>query len=31
MNIATKTGINAVKKFGDRYRKNLMDIAKKRN
>ena len=25
MNTATKTGINAVKKIGDKYGKNLMD------
>ena len=30
MNIATKTGINAAKKFGDRYGKNLMGTAKKK-
>ena len=29
MNTATKTEINAVKKFGDKYGKNLMDTAKK--
>ena len=29
MNTATKTGINAAKKFGDKYGKNLMDTAKK--
>ena len=28
MNTATKTGINAAKKFGDKYGKNLMDTAK---
>ena len=29
MNTATKTRINAAKKFGDRYGKNFMDTAKK--
>ena len=29
MNTATKTGINAANKFGDKYGKNLMDTAKK--
>ena len=29
MNTATKTGINAAKKIGDKYGKNLMDTAKK--
>ena len=29
MNTATKTRINAAKKFGDKYGKNLMDTAKK--
>ena len=29
MNTATKTGINAAEKFGDKYGKNLMDTAKK--
>ena len=29
MNTATKTGINAAKKFGDKYGENLMDAAKK--
>ena len=29
MNTATKRGINAAKKFGDKYGKNLMDTAKK--
>ena len=29
MNTAAKTGINAAKKFGDKYGKNLMDTAKK--
>ena len=29
MNTATKTGINAAKKFEDKYGKNLMDTAKK--
>ena len=28
MNTATKTGINAAKKIGDKYGKNLMDTAK---
>ena len=31
MNTATKTGINAAKKFGDKYGKNLMDTAKQKN
>ena len=30
MNTATKTGINAAKKFGEKYCKNLMDTAKKK-
>ena len=30
INIATKTGINAAKKFGDIYGKNLMDTAEKK-
>ena len=30
MNTATKTGINAAKKFGDKYGKKIMDTAKKR-
>ena len=29
MNTATKTGINAGKKFGDKYGKNLVDTTKK--
>ena len=29
MDTATKTAINAAKKFGDKYGKNLMDTAKK--
>ena len=29
MNTPTKTGINAAKKIGDKYGKNLMDTAKK--
>ena len=29
MNTPTKTGINAAKKFGDKYGKSLMDTAKK--
>ena len=29
MNTETKTGIDAAKKFGDKYGKNLMDTAKK--
>ena len=29
MNTATKIGINAAKKFGDKYRKNLINTAKK--
>ena len=29
MNTATKTGINAANKFGDKYGKNLMDTARK--
>ena len=29
MNTATKTGMNAGKKIGDKYCKNLMDTAKK--
>ena len=28
MNTAIKTGINAARKLGDKYGKNLMDIAK---
>ena len=28
MNTAIKTGINAARKFGDKYGKNLMDTAK---
>ena len=30
MNTATKTGINAAKKFENKYGKNLMDTAKKK-
>ena len=30
MNTETKTGIGAAKKFGDKYGKNLMDTAKKK-
>ena len=30
MNTATKTGINAAKKIGDKYGKKIMDTAKKR-
>ena len=29
MNTSTKTGINAAKRFGDKYVKNLMDTSKK--
>ena len=29
MNTATKTGINAVKRFGDKYGKKIVDTAKK--
>ena len=29
MNTAAKTGINAAKRFGDKYGKNLMDTAQK--
>ena len=30
MNTTTKTGVNAPKKFADKYGKNLMDTAKKK-